>query len=67
MNRTHTFTAAELSRLHAQARIAARALRQQALIDFWNSVDAIVVGAVDRAVRSAARLARRHGQGVESA
>lgn len=65
------YTPAELQRLHDQAHVQARALRAQALADFWRSADALVLDATHGAYRSAQRLAyrlaRRHAPVAASA
>ena len=53
----HSIT--ELHRLQDQARLDAERLRREALQDFWRGTDHLVLGAIDRARRSATRLAHR--------
>jgi hypothetical protein len=48
-----------LHRLHDQAIKDARALRREAIADFWRGADALVADAAAQALRSAERLAHR--------
>lgn len=49
----------DIQRLHDAARHEARRLRREAVDDFWRGADAVCAAAMDRAGRSARRLASR--------
>lgn len=52
-------SAADLARLHVQAHQEAARLRREAIDDVWRGADALWASALDRAGRSATRLAAR--------
>lgn len=61
MNTWHTaphYTAAQLARLHEEARERAHALRAEAMDNFWRDVGEVVVASGRAAVRLAHRLQR---------
>lgn len=52
-------TPPELNRLHELARQRAQQLRSEAVDDFWRGADAVWAATLERAGRSAQRLAHR--------
>ena len=53
------FSAQELNRLHDQALLQARTLRDAAIDDFWRGANAALWGRLSSARRAAARLSHR--------
>jgi hypothetical protein len=68
-DRSTHLSAAELNRLHDQARHRAVALRIEAIDDFWRGANAVLWAQLSSARRAATRLSQRlqHHQQLRSA